>query len=152
MKAIRHKLRFPVFGNYPVKIVFCADIFKEGKRLGASFPSGDEKDEEAFTAVNPAGCTCVFGYKPDAETIAHEAYHAIVALLKFSGASAEEELVAYHLGYLVGRITKWRDNAETIRSNAGQIQERGDERLGRKDEGREDLQQQASGEARNTGE
>jgi hypothetical protein len=145
MKTFRHKLRFPVFGNYPVKIVFCDDIHKEAKRAKHVLPS-DDGSEEAYTAINSSGCTCVFNHTPDAETVAHEAYHAIVALLKFSGASAEEELVAYHLGYLVSRITKWRekDHAQAVHSNARQVQVRGDERSESQEQGRGNLQQQAS--------
>jgi hypothetical protein len=136
MKTFRHKLRFPVFGDYPVQIVFCDNIHKEAKRAKHVLPS-DDGSEEAYTAVTTSGCICVFNRTPDAETVAHEAYHAIVALLKFSGANTEEELVAYHLGYLVGHITKWKekDHAKAVHSDARQISERGNEQSSSTGEG-----------------
>jgi hypothetical protein len=144
MKTSRHQLRFPVFSNYPVRVVFCDDIIKEAKRLKLALPSGEAQDEEAYTAIAQGGCMCVFGNDPDAQTIAHEAYHAIVALLKFSGANSEEELVAYHLGYLVSRITKWKEKhiAQTIRGDSRQGNSQGSQQEGSSSHGSKDLQQQ----------
>jgi hypothetical protein len=39
-----------------------------------------------------------------AGTIAHEAYHAICAMLKMAGAAEEHEVVAYHLSYVTDLI------------------------------------------------
>jgi hypothetical protein len=130
MKTHRHKLKFPVFGDYVVKVVFCENIHNEAKRLKLDLPSGVDKDEVAYTAITPSGCTCVFDFNPGAETIVHEAYHAVAALLKFSGANADEELVAYHLGYLAGHITKWRDNAQAVRGDTRQADSRGETQKG----------------------
>jgi len=41
--------------------------------------------------------------------IAHEAYHGITALFKYIGVDEyDEEIVAYHLGYLIDKIVKFK--------------------------------------------
>ena len=40
----------------------------------------------------------------DIDTVAHECLHAVWAMVKWTGARLDEEIVAYHLGFLVGRV------------------------------------------------
>ena len=41
-------------------------------------------------------------------TIAHECYHAISRMFQWIGAEKEEEITAYHIGYLVDEIEKFK--------------------------------------------
>ena len=45
-------------------------------------------------------------------TIAHESWHAVRRMLVFCGAELDNETVAYHLGYLVGKIHEFTDTRE----------------------------------------
>lgn len=102
-KANRVFLQFPIFANYQVSVIFTPNIPKAVKKLG-----GEVSKNTDACFVTKKGCPgegwLVFGLNPSADAIAHECWHCISALLKFVGAKREEEVVAYHLGYLVGKI------------------------------------------------
>lgn len=107
MKTHRHVLRFPVFSNYKVVVVFTADLAREALKWS---PPDKQPNEmaAAVTITNSDGLsTVILPHRPDAETVAHEAYHVVAAMLAWIGASQEEEVIAYHLGYLVKHIDKW---------------------------------------------
>lgn len=106
MRSHRHTLVFPVFAKYKVSVLFTRDIPKAAARLGVEASQADAAFTITETGTKRAHI--VFPLKPDADTVAHEAYHAICAMLAWAGAtSPEEETVAYHIGYLVKHITEW---------------------------------------------
>jgi hypothetical protein len=97
------RILFCVFG-YEVRVIFSRDLVASGRRLG-------EKDDltEAGAAsitldAHPRVGWLLFGPKPSADNIAHEAAHAIFGLAKASGTTFDEETFCYHLGHLVGHI------------------------------------------------
>jgi len=110
MRSRRTKITFPVFNGVSVHVLFSGDLKATGRRLRVDL-SG------AMAAYVPAGADdtgpaakrsyIVFGLDPDEATVAHEASHAIRALMKFVGAKVDDENFAYHLDYLVGRIHKF---------------------------------------------
>ena len=105
MRAHRHNLTFPVFSKYKVTVIFTADIPKACAKLGMT-----ATPDEAAVTITEEGTKrayAVFAMRPDADTVAHESYHVISAMLKWAGATPDEETVAYHLGYLVKHITEW---------------------------------------------
>ena len=105
MRTHRHKLQFKVFSDYQVVVIFTDNIGKELAKLTDQPPT---EGAQALTVINTGGNAHVFfPHNPDAETIAHEAVHVIHALMKWAGAEPEDEVIAYHLGYLVRHITKW---------------------------------------------
>lgn len=100
-------VRFPVFNGYEVRVIFARDIPRTAKHLGADLSNsvagfiypGPERPKRSWV---------VFGLEPDEATVAHEASHAIRAMLAYVGAKNDNETFAYHLDYLVGRIHKYR--------------------------------------------
>jgi hypothetical protein len=106
----RHVIKFPIFRGYEVRVSFASDLKAEAARLNT-----DEMvaAETAFTLFDASGfCHIVLPHNPDSETIAHECFHAVWALMTWAGATLEDEVVAYHLGHIVGLVTKWsRRNA-----------------------------------------
>lgn len=105
MRSHRHNLTFPVFAKYKVTVLFTRDIPKAAARLGVDASKADAA--MTITETGTKRAYIVFPLKPDADTVAHEAYHAISAMLAWAGATPEEETVAYHIGYLVKHITEW---------------------------------------------
>lgn len=100
----RHSIKFPAFGGYVIRVVFTDNAAAEFVRLKEPKPG----DAEAWTITDPEGYAHILlKHDVDAETIAHESFHAVFSLMRFAGAAMEEEVVAYHLGHVVGLITKW---------------------------------------------
>ena len=101
MKHERSKtVKFPVFG-YKIQVVVTEDLKKSLEKRG----------------LDPSSCTSVHGYwdgkafsvllfqtNPRVGTVAHECWHAVRRMLKFHEAEFENEVVAYHLGYLTQQV------------------------------------------------
>ena len=99
----RLEVRFPVF-NYAMRVIFARDVERTGAKLGAdltgcaaAWVTRDDK---------PGAGWLVLPERPDEDTVAHEASHAVRSMLDFVGAGDDDEVFAYHLGHLVGRIHK----------------------------------------------
>jgi len=105
VRTHRHIIQFPIFSGYKIHVVFTSDIAAAVKRVTkAEAPP----DCAAWTVQDSEGfSTIILSHHPNAEVVAHESFHAIYALMKWAGAALEEEVVAYHLGHVVGLITKW---------------------------------------------
>jgi accessory gene regulator protein AgrB len=46
------------------------------------------------------------GHDPSVKTIAHEVFHVVWRIMAHIGATHENEVMAYHVGYLVHAITE----------------------------------------------
>jgi hypothetical protein len=100
---------FPVFSNFKVRVIISDDLrssalyIHDRDYLKEPFVGSGA---EAFTCSSPEGGYSIIYLKPNPEmgTVAHEAYHAVCAILKMIGAEEEHEVVAYHLGYIVDAI------------------------------------------------
>lgn len=102
----RHKITFPVF-NYKAYVIFTNNILRECMRLTKGEP---EEDTKALTVINTQGfCHILLPHDVSAENIAHEACHVVNHIMVWTGAAIEDEVFAYHVGHIVGRITKWRN-------------------------------------------
>lgn len=103
MKNRSTKITFPVFG-YQVRVIFSADVQKTCRRLREN----PGECEACFICREdlPHGYI-VFHLAPDEGTIAHEASHAVQEMFRRAGAKRDEEVFAYHLGFLVERIHKF---------------------------------------------
>lgn len=103
-------VRFPILGNYGVRIEIAKDLAKAIKRARLeTIEVGEFTD--AMACYREKQATTFIFIKPNASngTIAHEAYHAVCHLMKYTGVDLENEVVAYHLGYLVNKISRmWR--------------------------------------------
>lgn len=106
VRTHRHKIKFPIFG-YEIRVSFVSSLKDEAVRMNADAPGDDTA--KAWTVLNSEHpyAHIVLQHDASAEIIAHESFHAIWALMTWAGAALEDEVVAYHLGHVVGRITKW---------------------------------------------
>lgn len=99
----RSLVRFPVFNDYRVHVILARDVQATARKLHA-----DDGPCVAFFLPGEKQGWLVLGPKArDADTVSHEASHAVRELLRFHGAKNDEETFAYHLGFLVGRIHKF---------------------------------------------
>lgn len=104
-----HKVvSFPVFNN-EINVVRTTNIEKSVrhfKELRGQLPNDyDFKDLHGLTVLTSVSGIWVFlPIKNTPETDAHEAYHAIRHLLEYAGVKLQSEVVAYHLGHLVGAM------------------------------------------------
>jgi hypothetical protein len=102
----RTRIVFPVFNGYEVRVVQAHSVQATGKSLHV-----DLSDAQAALVTDPAHPSVswlVLGPKADEADVAHEASHAIRAMFKTMGVQhAANEVFAYHLDYLVGRIHKF---------------------------------------------
>jgi hypothetical protein len=105
-------VRFPVFNGYEVRIILAKAIARTASRLGADL-SGAVAGYIYPTPERPKVAWIVFGLDPDEATVAHEASHAVRALLQYVGAKNDNETFAYHLDYLVGKIHKFMKRSKS---------------------------------------
>lgn len=100
--AHRKKIKFPALGDFEVRVILSANV----KKTAHALHSNAEGDEAVCITESdkPGMCWLVFCESPTVDHIAHESYHAVVAMLQFTGAKREEEVVAHHVGYLTQKI------------------------------------------------
>jgi hypothetical protein len=103
---------FPVFSNFQVHVVFSHDLSESYRRRYGH--SVDVTRTDAFHRYTENGHSHLFfsiGECPIG-TVAHESFHVVWALLlQWAGVekdAIDNELVAYHLGYLVNEISSYR--------------------------------------------
>jgi hypothetical protein len=104
--------KFPVFANYEIVVVSAGDIrkamsrFKHTRNVDMSnFPTAD-----GFN-IHVANEPTTYIFIPTTASLGlttHEAYHAVDRMLKFFHVEENDEVIAYHLGYLVQEISEWR--------------------------------------------
>lgn len=103
-------IRFPVF-SYNVFVIFTSDIVKSRMRLADVIGHCRiDTDENAIGlhAHNETSPISIIFLKKDSScgTITHECYHALCAMFTYAGAMVEEEVMAYHLSYIIDQIIK----------------------------------------------
>lgn len=110
MKERIGKVEFIVF-DYLVQIVVTDDIVQS--RNNRSHMIGHRLKEKGVTLglhsynEEHSNCYLFFTENADANVIAHECFHAIHRMFEWIEAKIEEEITAYHLGYLIGEVTKF---------------------------------------------
>ena len=108
MKPKFTTIHFPVFCNYTVHIELAEDIHTAMRKYPTTRNISTEDVEAITVHKDDASFSFVF-FKPNANagTIAHESYHIVRRILKYMGCDVDNEVVAYHLGYLVNAITNF---------------------------------------------
>lgn len=98
-------VRFPVFSGFEVRVILSHNLITTGRRLQTDLAGC----AGAFLTSNkkPGIGWLVLPLDADEATVAHEASHAIRALLNHVGARNDNETFAYHLDFLVGRIHRF---------------------------------------------
>lgn len=101
-------VRFTALNGHKIRVILARNVRRTGIRLDADL---DDQTVAAYVEKENGDHvrrTLVFGPDGrDASTIAHEAAHAIRAMLKHRGVRNDDEVFAHHLGYLVGRLHKF---------------------------------------------
>lgn len=102
---------FQVFSNFTLRVVIADDIEAAAHYVADRDYTEDPTGElgDAVCISSPAGGYANVFLKPDCSigTIAHESYHAVHALMEFIGAY-DEEIIAYHLGFVVDAIVEFK--------------------------------------------
>jgi hypothetical protein len=115
MKKTRHGdyeqiVKFPVWSGYCVQVIFTESISKSLKSRGRKFNA--ESTDALHWNRGDGHSVLVFqiGNAPSG-TIAHECWHAIrTMLVDYCGVEImEDEVTAYHLGWLVQQVTNFRN-------------------------------------------
>lgn len=107
MKKIMHrklKLTIPTF-NWDFEIVLTKNIIPYAKSVGYE----ENKDDGTTTALHmyysdEMKSIIILNPNPKAGTVAHECWHAVRRMLLHTGCELDNEVVAYHLGYLVQQV------------------------------------------------
>jgi hypothetical protein len=104
------EVHFPVFG-YTVYVCYTDNIPED--REGISHIVGAVEEPlttycDGLHSYHKRKPDCCIFFTPESSigTITHECYHAIRRMWKWIGAKPEEEITAYHLGYLVDKVLK----------------------------------------------
>lgn len=106
-------ISFPVWRTY-IKICFTPDVNASIKWRDNSYTHTDT--EAMCMYSDSASCCLVLAMDAPPAIIAHECWHAIRKMLANQGAELENEVIAYHLGYLVGEVHKFQASVRPRRS------------------------------------
>lgn len=115
MKKTRHGdyeriIKFPVWSSYCVHVIFTGSITGSLKSRGRKFNAASTDALHWNRGDGHSFLLFQIGNAPSG-TIAHECWHAIrTMLIDYCGVEImEDEVTAYHLGYLVQQVTNFRD-------------------------------------------
>lgn len=103
-------IKLPHF-NYDVKVAFTDDFkafaLNRGWEKLYEQIKNDDRTVSAYHCSHPGEGTSWILYKhdPNIDTIVHEVFHVVWRIMKYIGADFENEVMAYHVGYIVKRIT-----------------------------------------------
>lgn len=99
-------VKFPILANFHVFLIIAND-FDAAKP--AFMPDIKFHEDEAGACVtNDSVAACYLFLKPKFTlgTLSHECSHAIHHMFEYVGAKWDNEMFAYHLGYLVDKLQK----------------------------------------------
>lgn len=102
-------VEFPVFSNYVVHVEFTSDIKKTMLKYLGTKAVEVEDGTDGLAVHMPGNMSFIFlKHDCDAGDIAHESWHVIKRMMEYFGVQIGNETVAYHIGYLVNKITKFK--------------------------------------------
>src|SRR5208282_5398543 len=103
-------IKFDIWSDFKVHVVFTTDLAQSRiERYDSAGAAADSSTAALFTR-GAGGYGHIF-FKPAAcaQVIAHECCHAIWYMFEWAGVEKwDNETLAYHLGYLVGRVTDFQ--------------------------------------------
>lgn len=105
--------------NYDVKVIVSND--PEGSRILRAKELGPYTRDTGTTAVTHSGSgrSVIFlPFNACISYIAHEVYHVMWHAMKYIGAVHENEVMAYHIGYLTRDIAKFNFEASSAYKKA----------------------------------
>lgn len=110
-------LRFEVFSRYAIRLIFSSDLRKSAMGRFGHMPSDEFTDAFVFHVKDHSQSYIFLPLKVSESTVAHEAWHVIHNVMTFAGVEAfDDEVVAYHLGWLVEQIYKFKNQISEKRN------------------------------------
>lgn len=98
---------FPVFSNYYVRIVISEDIVASrtlrNRRIGEVYDGLPALGLHSWPSTGGGEAWLFFPSSAKMSTVAHECLHCVHRMMRWIGADYDNEVYAYHLGYLVGK-------------------------------------------------
>lgn len=94
----------PAF-DYKIHIIFTDDVIASRKKIGRLIGDTFSGAAEAYHVYTDAPESwLIFPHEVTPGTISHEAYHCIRRVMEWIGADSENEVMAYHLEWLVNEV------------------------------------------------
>jgi hypothetical protein len=146
-------VKFPVLSTYFVHIIFTENIARS--RKGRYGDEGSAEGAAALSSTAVGGHGHLFFQPSNTEgIIAHESWHAIYHMFEWLGAELDNEMVAYHLAYLVDRIISFKAHIDFWELNQSNKEEatHGNESTPRAVVGMQDVPTHIGGTTTQTGE
>lgn len=105
----RKNIQFEAMSGYVVHIIFSDDIVASCTKRYGSCKSRDTAMAFVRNSTVDGRTQMFFPMNANEGTIAHEAWHVIFSMFDWCGVREfDNEFTAYHLGYLVERIHKFK--------------------------------------------
>ena len=105
-------IEFPVLSHYCVHVEVASDIREAILKhkiikhvVDESFPGKDQA--VAVHVRDDCFSFMFFRPNPSVDEVTHECWHVILRIMEHLGAKLDNEIIAYHLGYLVGKTFKF---------------------------------------------
>lgn len=108
MRERRKTIKFPVWADYAVHIIITQNLVTSAKfhcdeDADTSYDAltvhiGDDSDNEIIESFIFLTPDC------DINLVVHECWHVIFRMMAYFEAKFEDEVVAYHLGYLTQQV------------------------------------------------
>lgn len=109
----RKNLQFDAMSGYVAHIIFSDDIVKSCRARYGSCNSRDSAIAFVRHSVIDGRTHMFFPMDADPGTIAHEAWHVVYHMFDWVGVKDfDNEFTAYHLGYLVEQIHKFKTEVD----------------------------------------
>lgn len=109
MKCRSTLVAFPILSGYQIRIVVCSNIRDATKKFKHTKNVWNDDEDYNTNALTCHVKNPDMGYvfvRPSSSVgdIAHESWHAIQRMLECFDIPIENEVAAYHLGFLVNKI------------------------------------------------
>ena len=106
MKIRKAHFTFPVFNYYTVRVVVAPDTNAAlaGYRDLKEFVEKGRSREARVFSSNSHHCYMFLPSGASVRTIAHECWHVVKTMMDYTGIKLENEVVAYHMGYLTQKV------------------------------------------------
>lgn len=103
-------INFSVF-DYMVRVVYTDDMSESIKARREILGDIDCNDSDAVHLAlrNKSESYLILSSDVSAGTIAHEAWHCVRRIMEYIEADLENEIVGYHIGYLVDEVTNFKN-------------------------------------------
>ena len=95
---------FPVLNNYNIEVVIAKDTKKARHDRDGEFGVFEGVFHALHSFNKEGNALLVFPQGVEVNTIAHECFHAVVAMMDWIGNDTNNECAAYHIGYLTQKV------------------------------------------------